>query len=163
MSNPHTPPAGWDASRAAAIIRQHAHLEGAMLPMLHALQAEFGWVPAECVPLLADALAVSKGEVHGCISFYHDVRRAPPGRHVLKLCRAESCQAVGADALHADLHRRLGVGWHGTTADGALTVEPVFCLGLCATGPAALFDGVPVCRFDAARLTDMMQEDGVSA
>ena len=128
----------WNAGRAAEIIAAHAGLEGATLPILHALQDAFGHVPAEAVPMVADALNMSRAEVHGCITFYHDFRRAPAGRHTVKLCRAEACQAMGSDRLHADILKRLGTEWHGTTADGSCTVEPVYCLGLCATGPAAM-------------------------
>ena len=112
--------------------------------MLHALQGAFGYVPEDCVPLVADALNLSRAEVFGCLTFYSDFRRKPAGRHVVRLCRAEACQAAGADALHADCLRAWRVGWHGTTPDGLLTVEPVFCLGLCANGPAALVDGRPL-------------------
>jgi formate dehydrogenase subunit gamma len=144
--------AHWDAARADAIIAEAAPLPGALLPMLHDLQAAFGCVPDEAVPRIAVALNLSRAEVFGVISFYHDFRRAPPGRHVLKLCRAEACQAVGGAALAERTLARLGVEWHGTTPDGAVTVEPVFCLGLCACGPAALVDEAPLGRLDAARM-----------
>jgi len=144
--------AHWNAAIAEAIIAVSASLPGALLPILHELQAAFGCVPDEAVPLIAQALNLSRAEVHGVISFYHDFRRAPPGRHVLKLCRAEACQAVGGAAVAARALARLGVDWHGTTPDGAVTVEPVFCLGLCACGPAALLDEAPLGRLDAARL-----------
>ena len=150
--------AEWDIGEAAAIIAAHTALEGATLPILHALQARFGYVPAEAVPLVAEALRLSRAEVHGCLSFYHDFRRAPAGRHVLKLCRAEACQAVGADALHAQVLGELGVAWHGTSADGAVTAEPVFCLGLCACGPAGLLDGAPLARLDAASVRAALVE-----
>jgi formate dehydrogenase subunit gamma len=139
----------WDLGRAREIIADLAALEGATLPMLHALQRAFGHVPDEAVPLVAEALNMSRAEVHGCLTFYHDFHRQPPGRHVLKLCRAEACQAVGADQLHAQVLAELGVAWHGTTADGQVTAEPVFCLGLCACGPAALLDDTPLARLDA--------------
>jgi formate dehydrogenase subunit gamma len=139
----------WDSARADAIIAGLAHLEGATLPILHALQATFGHVPREAVPMVASALNLSRAEVHGCITFYHDFRPAPAGRHVLKLCRAEACQAAGADALHAMVLRDLNVDWHGTTADGGVTVEPVYCLGLCACGPCALVDDAPLARLTA--------------
>ncbi|MDO9710550.1 formate dehydrogenase subunit gamma [Paracraurococcus lichenis] len=142
----------WDAARAAAIIAGHAGMEGATLPILHALQEAFGHVPPQAVPMVAEALDLSRAEVHGCLTFYHDFRREPAGRHVVKLCRAEACQAVGADALHTELLAAHGIGWHGTTPDGRVTVESVFCLGLCANGPAALVDGEPVARLDAATL-----------
>ena len=148
----------WDSDRAAAIIRDHVHLEGATLPILHALQAEFGHVPQAAVPLVADALNLSRAEIHGCVTFYHDFRRAPAGRHVVKLCRAEACQAVGSDALYEDVKSRFGVEWHGTTPDGAVTIEPVFCLGLCASGPAALIDDMPVARFDADQIEALIHE-----
>jgi formate dehydrogenase subunit gamma len=148
--------AHWDAARADAIIAEAAPLPGALLPMLHDLQAAFGCVPDEAVPRIALALNLSRAEVFGVISFYHDFRRAPPGRHVLKLCRAEACQAVGGAALAERTLARLGVEWHGTTPDGAVTVEPVFCLGLCACGPAALVDEAPLGRLDAARMDALM-------
>lgn len=139
----------WSAGRAEAIIAGLARLEGATLPTLHALQETFGHVPDDAVPLIAEALDLSKAEVHGCLTFYHDFRRAPAGRHVVKLCRAEACQSVGSETVAAELLARLGVDWKGTTADGAVTVEPVYCLGLCACGPAALVDRQPVGRADA--------------
>ena len=146
----------WDEGLATDIVARHSALEGATLPILHALQEEFGCVPHEAVSMVADALNLSRAEVHGVVTFYHDFRAAPPGRHVLKLCRAEACQAMGADGLSAGLMRRLGLEWHGTTADGSLTLEPAFCLGLCACAPAALLDGEPVARLDAAVLDDIV-------
>ena len=143
-----------DAGRARIheILADHRGVEGALLPILHAVQAEFGHVPADALPLIAADQNISKAEAHGVVTFYHDFREEPAGRRVLKLCRAEACQAVGADALADHARARTGLDWHGTTADGALTLEPVFCLGLCACGPAALVDGQPVGRLDAARL-----------
>ncbi|MCI0755358.1 formate dehydrogenase subunit gamma [Teichococcus vastitatis] len=148
----------WNTDHAAAIIRERQHLEGATLPILHALQEAFGHVPDAAVPLVAEALNLSRAEVHGCLTFYHDFRRQPPGRHVVKLCRAEACQAVGAEALHARLRRHWGVDWHETSADGRVTLEPSYCLGLCANGPAALLDGQPVARLDQQDLEAMLQE-----
>ena len=116
-------------------------LPGALLPVLHAIQDALGFVPRDAVPRIAHALNLSQAEVHGVITFYHDFRSAPPGRHVLKLCRAEACQAMGSEALAERLTRRLGVGWRDTTPDGALTIEPVYCLGNCALSPAAMLDG----------------------
>jgi formate dehydrogenase subunit gamma len=136
----------WSEARATAIIAEHVHLEGATLPILHALQENFGYVDEGAVPLIADALNVSRAEIHGCITFYHDFRRAPGGRHQVKLCRAEACQAMGSDALHAEILAGWGIDWHETTADGRVTVEPVYCLGLCANGPGALVDEMPVAR-----------------
>ena len=148
----------WDADRATGIIAEHAHREGATLPILHVLQETFGYVDGAAVPLIAEALNLSRAEVHGCITFYHDFRSAPAGRHTVKLCRAEACQAMGADALHDDILRRYDVAWHGTTRDGQVTVEPVFCLGLCACGPAALVDGEPVGRLDLDALAGVLTE-----
>jgi formate dehydrogenase subunit gamma len=141
-----------DASLLAAIdaiVDDHLGLEGPLLPILHAVQARLGHVPAEAVPQIADRLNLGRAEVHGVVTFYHDFREAPAGRRVLRLCRAEACQAMGADALAAVVQRALGIGWHDTTPDGAVTLEPVFCLGLCACGPAAQVDGRLVGRATA--------------
>lgn len=143
--------------RAAEIIASHAQMPGAMLPMLHALQDEFGYVPPEAETMLASALNLSRAEVYGVISFYHDFRRAPVGRHMLKICRAEACQAMGAASLANDLLTRLGIEWGGKTADDRLTVEPTFCLGLCACAPAALYDGEPLGRVDRAMLNELSE------
>jgi formate dehydrogenase subunit gamma len=139
-------------TRTQAIIAAHQGRQGATLPILHDLQAAFGHVPPAAIPLVAEALNLSRAEVHGVVTFYHEFRHAPPGRHVLRLCRAEACQSLGADALGAHVHQRLGIADHATTPDGAVTLEPVFCLGLCAVGPAALLDGRPLGRLDAARI-----------
>jgi formate dehydrogenase subunit gamma len=150
----------WSEVRGAEIIAAHVGQDGAALPILHALQAAFGCVPAAAVPMIAQALNLTRAEVHGIVSFYHEFRSHPPGRHVLKLCRAEACQSLGADALVAHLRDRRDVDWHGTTGDGALTLEPVFCLGLCAVGPSALLDGRPLGRLDPARIEAEL--DGVA-
>ena len=107
---------------------------------------------------VAEALNISRAELHGVISFYHDFRDKPAGRHVLKLCRAEACQSVGGAELAAETLARLGLDWHGTTPDGALTVEPVYCLGLCACAPAAMLDNRVVARVDAAKLDRLLAE-----
>lgn len=134
--------------RIAEILEAHQGLEGPLLPILHAIQEAFGYVPETAVPQIAKALTLSKAEVHGVISFYHDFRSAPAGRHVLKLCRAEACQTMGADAVADRIKQALGIDWHETTPDGRVTLEPVFCLGLCACGPAAMVDGRLVGRVD---------------
>ena len=134
------------------ILTAHAGMEGPLLPILHAVQAEFGHVPQEALPVIAKSLNLSRAEVHGVMSFYHDFREEPAGKHVVKLCRAEACQAMGADRIAAHAKGRLGVDWHGTTLDGAVTLEPIFCLGLCACAPAAMVDGKLVGRVDEARL-----------
>lgn len=126
--------------RVAEVIAAHEGQEGPLLPMLHDIQHALGFVPDAAVPQLAEALRTTAAEVHGVLTFYHDFKRAPQGRHVLKLCRAESCQAMGAAEANQAILDRLGLDWGGTTADGRLTVEPVYCLGLCACSPAAMLD-----------------------
>jgi formate dehydrogenase subunit gamma len=137
------------------IVDAHRDREGALLPILHDIQSAFGHVPQAVLPQIAKALNISKAEVHGVVSFYHDFREAPAGAHVVKLCRAEACQAVGADRVAAHARAALGVDWHGTSASG-VTLEPVFCLGLCACGPAAMVDGRLVGRVDEARLDGLL-------
>jgi formate dehydrogenase subunit gamma len=137
-----------------AIIEDMKDFEGPLLPILHGIQEEFGYVPQDALPVIAGALNISRAEVHGVVSFYHDYRKAPAGRHVLKLCQAESCQSMGSDAVAARLKQLLGIDFHGTTRDGAVTLEPVYCLGLCACSPAALLDGEPIGRLD---------DDGIAA
>jgi formate dehydrogenase subunit gamma len=144
------------AARVAEILRVHDGLEGPLLPILHAVQAAFGHIPRDAVPVIADGLNLSRAEVHGVVSFYHDFRTAPAGRHVIRLCRAEACQAMGADRIAAHAQAELGIDWHETTPDGAVTLEPVFCLGLCACAPAALVDGRVVGRVDEARLDGLI-------
>jgi formate dehydrogenase subunit gamma len=148
----------WSSERAAEIIGQHADRPGATLPVLHALQEIFGHVPEEAVPLVAQALNLSRAEVHGVVTFYHDFRRTPPGRHVLKLCRAEACQAMGSDDLTTQAERALGVKLGATTPDGRVTVEAIFCLGLCACAPSAMLDGEVIGRLDATRLDALLTE-----
>jgi formate dehydrogenase subunit gamma len=140
------------------ILAAHSGMEGPLLPILHAVQAEFGHVPQDALPVIAKSLNLSRAEVHGVVSFYHDFRDEPAGRHVVKLCRAEACQAMGADRVAAHAQAALGVDWHGTTADGAVTLEPIFCLGLCACAPAAMVDGKIVGRVDEARFDALVAE-----
>ncbi|ABQ30060.1 MULTISPECIES: formate dehydrogenase subunit gamma [Acidiphilium] len=151
-------PAEWNDEAARAVIRDYLGEEGPLLPILHALQENFGFIPREAEPLIADMLNITRAEVHGVISFYHDFRRAPAGRHVLKLCRAEACQSMGSEANARRLLDALGLEWGGTTPDGRITVEAVYCLGLCATAPSALFDDEPVGRADAATLEALVAE-----
>ena len=122
------------------VISQYKNLEGSLLPILHAVQEELGYISDEAKQRVAKALNLSRAEVHGVVTFYPDFRSQPSGRHVLKLCRAEACQAMGCDHLAATVKHELGIDWHQTTPDGAVTLEPVFCLGLCAQGPAAQLD-----------------------
>jgi formate dehydrogenase subunit gamma len=148
----------WSEARANEIIARHATQEGAILPVLHALQNAFGFIPEVAIPLVARALNLSRAEVHGVVGFYADFRREMPGRHVLKLCRGEACQSMGADALADRTRACLNVEWHQTTADRRFTLDPVFCLGLCATAPSAMLDGKPVGRLDAARLDALIEK-----
>ena len=144
------------AAQVSEILATHHGREGALLPILHDVQAAFGMIPQDALPQIAKGLNISKAEVHGVVSFYHDFREVKAGAHVVKLCRAEACQAVGADRVAAHAKGALGVDWHGTTADGQVTLEPVFCLGLCACGPAALVDGRVVGRVDEARFDALL-------
>ncbi|MET4385669.1 formate dehydrogenase subunit gamma [Bradyrhizobium sp. F1.4.3] len=148
----------WDKTRGAEIIAEHAKQEGATLVILHALQEAFGYVPEAAIPMVAQALNLSRAEVHGVFTFYHDFRHKPAGRHVLKLCRAEACQAAGGDALAARAEARLGVSLGNTTADDRVTLEPIYCLGLCATAPSAMLDGRLVGRLDEKRLDALVAE-----
>jgi formate dehydrogenase iron-sulfur subunit len=142
----------WSAERANEIILQHCDQDGPLLPVLQALQETFGCVPEAAVVMVAEALNLSRAEVHGVVTFYHDFRREPAGRHILKLCRAEACQAAGGDALAKHAEARLGVAIGATAPDGSVTLEPVYCLGLCATAPSAMIDGRVVGRLDQQRV-----------
>ncbi len=139
----------WDAVRAAAIIESEAGRDGALLPMLHAVSDTFGHVPDEAVPIIAKTLNLTRAEVHGVLTFYRDFRRTPPPPHVLKLCRAEACQARGGEALAL---------WARTRLEGRddVALEDVYCLGLCASGPAAMLDGRLVAWLDSSRLDRLL-------
>lgn len=143
------------ATRTAEIVDSLKGLDGPLLPILHGVQDEFGHVPQDALPVIAEALNLSRAEVHGVVTFYHDYRREPAGRHVVKLCRAEACQAMGGDAFAAKLKQLLGIGFHETSANGAVTLEPVYCLGLCACAPAAMVDGEVIGRLDADAIKEI--------
>lgn len=149
---------GFDQQRAREIIDAELGREGPLLPILHGLQAAFGCVPDEAVPLVAETLNLTRAEVHGVVTFYHDFRNTPAGRHVVKLCRAEACQARGGEAVAAKAEAVLKIKTGKTTADGRVTLEAVYCLGLCASGPAALIDGRPVARLEGKRLEKLLKE-----
>ena len=136
-----------------AVIAAHRKREGALLPILHGLMAQVGHIPQDALARIAKALGMTAAEVHGVVSFYHDFRTQPAGQKVIKICRAEACQAMGAAALEQRVLAQLGLADFGTTPDGKVTVEPVYCLGLCACGPAALVDGAPRGRVTAEFLT----------
>lgn len=150
-----------DDAAIQAVIDSQMHLDGPLLPILHALQSAFQHVPTTAIPLIAQTLNISRAEVHGVITFYHDFREVPAGRHTVKICRAEACQAVGGEGVARTALARLGLDWHGTSANGAVTIEPVYCLGLCACGPAAMVDGAEVVgRLDADRLAGLIKDLG---
>jgi formate dehydrogenase subunit gamma len=141
MADSKTNGAGDAAAVAASICAEHGNRPEALIEILHALQAQLGYVPAECLGTIANAVNLSRAEVHGVFTFYHDFRDTPAGRHVVKLCRAEACQAVGCEALVPHAEKVFGTSFGATGADGRVTLEAVYCLGNCALGPAALVDG----------------------
>lgn len=147
-----------EATRISEIVEECRHLEGPLLPILHRVQEEFGFIPEGGKQVIATALNLSRAEVHGVVTFYHDFRDHPAGRHCLKLCRAEACQSMGSDALAEQVKASLGIDWHETTSDGAVTLEPIFCLGLCASAPAAMLDGEVYARLDKDCLTEILAE-----
>jgi len=150
----------WDNERAVTLIQGLQHLPGALLPVLHALQEEFGYIDKAAVPLIADALNISKADVHGTISFYHDFRHEPPGRHVLKMCRAEACQSMGCDKLIDHVEKRLDARLGETTEDGSFTLDAVYCLGNCSLSPAVMLDGKPYGRV-SPQVADFLIDDAV--
>ena len=123
-------------SRVKAIVADLKHKPGALLPILHEVRDTLGYVPENAVPLIAEGLQITRAEVHGVISFYHDFNTQPIGKHRLQICRAEACQARGSRELEHYARERLGIDYHQTTGDGEFTLEPVYCLGNCATGPS---------------------------
>lgn len=159
LDQPLTP-----TQRAAVdeVLARLRDLPGALLPILHRIQAALGFVPPSAVPLIANALNLSRADVHGVISFYHDFRDTAPGRHRLKLCRAEACQAVGARALERHVCERLQINQHETTTDNSVTLEPVYCLGNCASGPSLMLDGKLHGRMTPARVDRLLDALGVA-
>jgi formate dehydrogenase subunit gamma len=146
------------SQRIEDILDAHDGMEGSLLPILHAIQAAFGHVPQDALPIIAKRLNQTRAEIHGVMSFYHDFREQPAGQHVLKLCRAEACQAMGADRVAAHAQKALGIDFHETTRDGKVTLEPIFCLGLCACAPAAMVNGRLVGRVDEAAVDAILAE-----
>lgn len=140
------------------ILAAFTDVEAPLLQILHAVQRELGCVPQDAQRLIADRLNLSRAEVHGVVSFYHDFRPEPAGRHTLKICRAEACQSRGGEALARKASERLGIGYGETTADGAVTLEAVYCLGLCACAPAVMLDGRPIGRLDETRVETLLLE-----
>jgi formate dehydrogenase subunit gamma len=142
------------------VLDAHADEQGALLPILHEVQDTLGYVPSHAVQTIADAQNLSRAEVHGVITYYHHFRAEPPGRHVIQICRAEACQSMGADALLAHAEKHLGCAVHGTTKDGAFTLEPAFCLGLCASSPAMTLDDEPHARVTPHRFETLVAQAG---
>jgi formate dehydrogenase subunit gamma len=140
------------------IVREHADRPGSLLLVLHAVQREYGYVPPDAVPVIADVMNLSRAEVHGVISFYHFFRRRAPGRHIVQICRAEACQSMNADALAAHAQQRLQIGFHETTADGRFSLEPVYCLGNCACSPAVMIDEELHGRVSPGRFDELIGE-----
>ena len=126
------------------------------MPLLHAIQGDVGYVPDSAVPTIAKGLNLSRAEVHGVISFYHDFKTAPVGRHTVQICRAEACQSMGSRLLEAHAKDSLGIEYHETTADGNITLEPVYCLGNCACSPSIRINDAVYARVDADRFDDLV-------
>ncbi|MBI3760057.1 MAG: formate dehydrogenase subunit gamma [Deltaproteobacteria bacterium] len=145
----------WDKAAVISIVNALKHRRGALMPILRRIQDDLGWVPPASIPMIASELNLSRAEVHGVVSFYHDFRHEPPGRNIVRICRAESCQAMGGVALANHVRERLGIDFGNTTADGEVTLEAVYCLGNCACSPAVVINDeiigrVTPERFDAA-------------
>lgn len=149
-------PGAFDGDRLREILHAHEGREGALLPILHDVQAEFGFVDDAMVPPIADALNLSRADVHGVVTFYHDFRRAPAGRRIVRLCAAEACQAAGGRALASHAEAILGLAMGASSGDGAATLEPVYCLGLCSVAPAAMVDGRLHGRLSPERLETLL-------
>ncbi|MGK2872627.1 MAG: formate dehydrogenase subunit gamma [Alphaproteobacteria bacterium] len=145
------PAAAWNPDPVREVAERLKGLDGPLLPILHAINEQFGYVDERALPIIADVLNLTRAEVQGVVSFYHDFRRAPAGRHVVKVCRAEACQSMGAERLIGELEKSFGVTLGETSTDGRVTLEAVYCLGNCALSPAALIDGKLFGRLDAAK------------
>ncbi|MDO8860139.1 formate dehydrogenase subunit gamma [Haliea sp. E1-2-M8] len=148
--------AAYIAERVRNIADGQRDLPGALLPILHAVQDALGFIPEAAIPIIAEVLNLSRAEVHGVVSFYHHFRRQLPGQHIVQICRAESCQAVGARALEAEARAQLGIDYHQTTADRCITLEPVYCLGNCACSPAVRVNDEIHGLMDAAKLSALL-------
>jgi len=141
-----------------SLVSQHKALPGALLPLLHAIQDTIGYIPEDSYLPISKALALSVAEVHGVVTFYHHFRTHPVGKHVLHICRAESCQAMGSEKLEASIKAKLNIDYHQTTSDGAITLEPIYCLGNCACSPAVMMDDEVYGRMDSQKVADLISE-----
>ena len=148
----------YESDSVRRIVTDMKDRPGPLIEVLHSVQAALGYVPPDAVPIIAEVLNLSRAEVHGVVTFYHFFRETPPGRHTVSICRAEACQSMGADDLVEHAKRRLGVNFHETTADGAFSLEPVFCLGNCACSPAAMIDGRLYGRVTPERFDELVAE-----
>lgn len=142
------------------LLSQYQAQAGGLLPLLHAVQERLGFIPPSCVPQIAEAMNLSRAEVHGVITYYHFFRSKPPGQHVIQICRAEACQACGSEELIAHAEKLLGCKSHETSADGRYTLEPVYCLGLCASSPALQIDDKLHARMTAAKFESAIDKLG---
>jgi formate dehydrogenase subunit gamma len=147
-----------EQAQLEAILEPLKAVEGGLLPILHAVQDHFGYVPEHAIPTIAAALNLSRAEVHGVVSFYHDFRASPGGRHTVQVCAAEACQAVGSRQLEQAATRLLGVDFGETTTDGAMTLQRVYCLGNCACGPSLRIDDEIHAMVDERRLAQLLAE-----
>jgi formate dehydrogenase subunit gamma len=139
-------------------ILQYQSMPGALLPLLHAIQDDLGFVPEIAYPLISSALSLSVAEVHGVVTFYHHFRSHKPGRHILQVCRAESCQAMGSEMLELHIKEHLNIDFHETTSDGAITLEPIYCLGNCACSPAVMIDEEVYGRVDNKKIDQLISD-----
>ena len=147
-----------ELTKIDAHILAHKAMPGALLPLLHAIQDDIGWISEETYLPISKALALSVAEVHGVVTFYHHFHTHPVGQHILQVCRAESCQAMGAEKLEKDIKAALGIDYHETTKDGAVTLLPVYCLGNCACSPAVMLDDEVYGRMDAGKVAELVAE-----
>ena len=151
-----------DQQSITDLVDQYKDLPGALLPLLHAIQGEVGYVPDSAVATIAGGLNLSRAEVHGVISFYHDFKTHPVGRNTVQICRAEACQSMGSRLLEAHAKETLGIDYHQTTADGNITLEPVYCLGNCACSPSVRVNDDIVARVDQDRFDELVDNLGGS-
>jgi formate dehydrogenase subunit gamma len=147
----------WDIGRVQAIIENLKDKPGALLPILHGIQDDLGYVPPDSVPMIARALNLTRADVHGVITFYHYFRETPPGKHTVYLCRAEACQAMGSENLEEHVKKTLGIDYHENTSDGRFSLEPIYCLGNCACSPSIMIDKEVFGRVTSKRFDEIIE------